>query len=144
MPIVRAVLFALLAMAVVPGFLMTNDAYSGCPAARAEFERGKVASQSEDWKAAVAAYKKAIQLDPNFADAHQEYMFARVRLAMGDLSGLGGQSKAERKKISERVKRDGDNVTKEYENLARLHPHMPIYLWALAQQYNESNPTLEE
>jgi len=144
MAILRPVLFALLVMAGVPGFLMANDKYSGSPAAREEFDKGKVASQSEDWKTAVAAYKKAIQLDPNFADAHQEYMFARLCLAMGDVSGLSSQSEAERKKISERVKRDGESVKKEYEDLARRHPNMPIYRWALAQQYNESNPELEE
>jgi len=131
-------------MALVPGFLMANDKYSGNPTARAEFDKGKVATQSEDWKAAVAAYKKAIQLDPNFADAYEEYNYARMLLAMGDVSGWDHQSKAEQKKREKRVKRDEDNHTKEYQNLARRHPNMPIYRWALAQQYAESDPKLQE
>lgn len=144
MRILRPLLFATLSMAVMPSFLMANDKYSGSPAARAEFEKGKIASQSEDWKAAVAAYKKAIQLDPNFAEAYGEYGYARMLLVLGDVSGLESQSAAERKKTSERAKTDSDNLEKEYQSLARRHPRMPIYHWLLGQQYAESDPKLEE
>lgn len=144
MALSRPVLFTLLVIVMMPGPLTAGDKYSGSTAARAEFDKGKVASQSEDWKAAVAAYKKAIQLDPNFADAYQEYMLARALLTMGDMSGWDNQSKAEQKKKGERTKRDGDNLTKEYQNLIRRHPNMPIYRWALAQQYAESDPKLQE
>lgn len=148
MVIARPALLVLLAIAMIASPLAANDKYSGSPAARVEFEKGKVASQSEDWKTAVAAYKKAIQLDPNFADAYQEYWLARTLLGIGDLTRFASenQTKAGRKKFSKQMsKRMGkENLTKEYQDLVRRHPEMPIYRWALAQQYLESNPTLEE
>lgn len=148
MTILRFVVFTLLVIALAPGCVMANDKYSGSPAARAEFDKGKVASQSEDWKAAVAAYKKAIQLDPNFAEAYQEYWLARTLLGIGDFTRFASENetKAGRKKFSKQMsKRMGkENFKKEYQDLVRRYPDMPIYRWALAQQYLESNPTLEE
>ena len=137
----RPVLFTLLVMALMPGFLAANDKYSGSSAARAEFEKGKVAAQSEDWKAAAASYKKAIQLDPNFVDAYQEYWSMR---AMGNWMRYQSQSEAERKKSEKQGKRDAANEIKEYQNLARRHPDMPIYRWLVAQQYVETDPKLQE
>src|SRR5579864_3752055 len=148
MPIARPVLLMLLVVGMVASPLRATDKYSGSPAARAEFDKGKIASQSEDWKTAVAAYKKAIQLDPNFADAYEEYWLARTLFGIGDFTRFESENetKAGRKKFSKQMsKRMGkENFTKEYQDLVRRHPDMPIYRWALAQQYAESNPTLEE
>ncbi len=141
-------LLAVLSLVITLGFasesLCAADKFSGTPAARVEFDKGKKAAESNEWEKAAAAYKQATVLDPNFAEAHEQYMFARLRWALGDLALLAKMSEAENKNLEDRVSRAEEVVTKEYEDLVRKHPKTPIYRWALAQRYNESNPELQE
>ncbi len=136
------VLFILLSFGSL--VLWAGDKYSGTPAARAEFAKGQAASQANEWAKAAADYKKAREIDPNYAEAYSQYMFARMREALGDVSLLGHMSKADQEKLEQRMKEESQDVIKEYKDLVSNHPDMPIYLWALAQNYNETNPELQE
>jgi len=141
----RTLVAAGIALLLVSGNLLAaTNKYSGTPAAKAEFDKAKTAEESNDWVKAAAEYKKAIAIDPNYADAHEKYIWARFREALGDLSKLDKQSPEEEKKLAARTKKEGDEVKKEYEDLVKQHPDMPIYKWALAQQYDETNPELQE
>lgn len=141
---VRFFILSLVMLALTSVFSLAADKYSGTPAARAEFDKGKTAEQSDDWIKAAAAFKKAIEIDPNYAEAHDQYKFARMRAAMGDLKVLTSGNEEEKKKLEERIKKDSEEVKQEYENLVKTHPDMPIYKWSLAEEYNETNPELQE
>jgi tetratricopeptide (TPR) repeat protein len=47
----------------------------GTAAAKAEFDKGAAALRESDWDGAVAHYGKAVELDPDFFDAHEQYVF---------------------------------------------------------------------
>ncbi|MGH9644015.1 MAG: tetratricopeptide repeat protein, partial [Terriglobales bacterium] len=140
----RSALLSLLALLMFSTFLMAADKYSGTPAARGEFEKGKAAMQSGEWEKALGAYNRAVELDPNFAEAYLQLSSVRKLRAIGDLSGFGKMSDDERKKVGARVKESDIADTKKYEELVRQHPDKPIYRWVLAKQYSEDNPELEE
>ncbi|HEY3928276.1 MAG TPA: TlpA disulfide reductase family protein [Candidatus Koribacter sp.] len=140
---VRFLALLLLAVSSVSVVAMASDKYSGTPAAKAEFEKGKVALESQNWEKAAAAFKKATEIDPNYADAHDQYMLARENAAIGDFKIFSTGTEEEKKKMRERTKKVGEEITQEYEDLVKQHPDMPIYKWALAQRYDESNPELQ-
>ncbi len=119
------------------------DRFAGTPAARAEFDKGKTLERSNDWEQAALAYKRAWTIDPNFADAHDAYSWARQRQALGDISKLGKMTAEERKALHERTSAMDAAVIKEYADLIASHPAVPIYKWAQAQHYNESNIDLQ-
>jgi thiol-disulfide isomerase/thioredoxin len=117
--------------------------FAGTPAAKAEFDKGKKLEASNEWEEAALAYKRAWTIDPDFADAHDAYSWARQRQAMGDISRLGKMSADERKALSARTKAMEESVIKEYDDLMASHPNAPIYKWAQAQHYNETNIELQ-
>ena len=117
--------------------------YAGTPAAKVEFDKGKALEISNDWAQAALAYKRAWTIDPNFADAHDAYAWARHREALGDITKLGTMSAEERKALSARTKAKDAALEKEYDDLMRANPTMAIYKWAQAQHYNESNIDLQ-
>jgi len=46
--------------------LTANDKYSGSPVARVEFDKGKIATQSEDWKSAGRCLQDGHSIGPEF------------------------------------------------------------------------------
>ena len=50
-------------------------ASKGSPAAIAEFDKGAAALRESDWDGAVAHFGKAVELDPDFFEAHEQYVF---------------------------------------------------------------------
>ena len=133
-----------LAIAVVGIGLHADPArFTGTPAAKAEFDKGKALDSSNEWEQAALAYKRAWTLDPDFADAHDAYSWARQRQALGDISKLGKMTADERKALHERTTAMEAAVVKEYDDLIRAHPKAPIYKWAQAQHYNETNIDLQ-
>jgi tetratricopeptide (TPR) repeat protein len=122
---------------------VSSDRFAGTPAAKAEFAKGKTLEISNEWEQAALAYKRAWTIDPEFADAHDGYSWARQRQALGDISRLGKMTPEERKALHERTTAMEAAVTKEYDDLMRAHPAAPIYKWAQAQHYNESNIDLQ-
>jgi thiol-disulfide isomerase/thioredoxin len=119
------------------------ERFTGTPAAKAEFDKGKKLEASNEWTEAALAYKRAWTIDPDFADAHDAYAWARHREALGDISKLGKMTAEETNALRARTKAKDDALNKEYDDLMREHPTAPIYKWAQAQHYNESNIDLQ-
>lgn len=117
--------------------------FAGTPAAKAEFDKGKALEMQNEWEQAALAHKRAWTMDPEFADAHDAYSWARQRQALGDISKLGKMTPEERKALHERTAAMDAAVIKEYDDLMRANPKAPIYKWAQAQHYNESNIDLQ-
>ena len=140
----RKALIVLFALAVVGTPLNAGpDRFSGTAAAKVEFDKGKQLESSNDWDQAALAYKRAWTIDPSFADAHDAYAWARHREALGDISKLGKMTLEERKALTARTKAKDEALIKEYDDLMRANPKAPIYKWAQAQHYNESNIDLQ-
>ena len=140
----RKALIVLFALAVVGTPLNAGpDRFAGTAAAKVEFDKGKQLESSNDWDQAALAYKRAWTIDPNFADAHDAYAWARHREALGDISKLGKMTLEERKALTARTKAKDEALIKEYDDLMRANPKAPIYKWAQAQHYNESNIDLQ-
>lgn len=140
----RKALIVLFALAVVGAPLNAGpDRFAGTAAAKVEFDKGKQLESSNDWDQAALAYKRAWTIDPNFADAHDAYAWARHREALGDISKLGKMTLEERKALTARTKAKDEALIKEYDDLMRANPKAPIYKWAQAQHYNESNIDLQ-
>lgn len=138
-----ALLLALTLTIAGAGVHAGPDRFAGTPAAKAEFDKGKQLEDKNDWAAAALAYKRAWTLDPNFSEAHDAYSWARQREAVGDISAFTKMTAEERKALSVRTKASADAVEKEYQDLVRANPKAPIYKWALAQHYNETNIDLQ-
>ncbi len=115
------------------------DKYSGTAAARAAVKEATAAKRSNEWDKAVAGYKKAIELDPNFADAHMQYVEASLVAAAYRQRQASG---------SDNTSSDAQGafkaITREYEDLVRQHPNSPVYRWILAMFQIYSNPEMKE
>ena len=74
----RYIQAAVLAVAIVAGGLASCSAVAGesngTPAARAAFDEGETAARAGKLPDAAAAFRKAIDADPDFVDAHQRYI----------------------------------------------------------------------
>ncbi len=73
---------------------------AGTPAAKAEFEQGEAAFKQQDNAKAVAFYRKAIELDPDFVEAHEKFIFAS-KLAASNEAKKAAAPEAEQKRIQE-------------------------------------------
>jgi tetratricopeptide (TPR) repeat protein len=87
---------------------------SGTAAAKARFAEGEAAVKAGKLDAAVAAFRKAIDADPDYVDAHQRYIDLTRRIA----------DPANRSAANPKLQR-------QYELWARLHPKRAVYPWAL-------------
>jgi hypothetical protein len=119
------------------------ERFTGTPAAKAEFDKGKALEGTNEWAQAALAYRRAWTIDPEFADAHDAYSWARQREALGDISKLDKMNAEEKTALHERTIAMETAVHKEYEDLIAAHPKAPIYKWAQAQHYNETNIDLQ-
>ena len=108
--------------------------YEGDAAARALFEQGEKSLRSDKYADAVADYKKAITLDPNFIEAHQQYISTRQREPYLLLRAQTDKATGEQEKAAAAA---ADKQTRalagEYEALARKHPNSAVYPWALGK-----------
>jgi hypothetical protein len=59
------------------GGLSAAGQFEGNQAARTDYEKGDKARPNARYSDAAADYRSAIFLDPNFAEASQQYIFAR-------------------------------------------------------------------
>src|SRR5438034_3310354 len=98
----------------------------GTPEARASFEAARAADRAGDKAGAVALYRKAIDLDPRYAEAHAAFIDTTERLAFAyDSVKRAGDEAAEKKATAE--------LETLYEGWARAHPDMAVYEWALSK-----------
>jgi tetratricopeptide (TPR) repeat protein len=117
-----------------------TNKYTGSPAARAEFDKGTAAKQANDWEKAIAEYKKAIELDPNFAEAHMQYLNAYLVGAAYRAMKSGDAQKNGKEHGHDAF----NDIIKQYEELVRQHPQMPVYRWVLAMTQVYQDPALKE
>lgn len=125
--------------------LSARGQFDGNVAARTIYEQGEKALSNGRYADAAADYQKAISVDPNFAEAYQQYIFARyLELPLPKDQSETAPNPEEEKK----AKSEADNVTQSlvelFQSLSQQHPDKAIYLWALGQIYSENNPSREE
>ena len=77
----RAIVVAVMLAAVVwtPATLSARES-NGTRAARAHFAKGDAAAQAGRLAEAVAAFRRAIDADPDFVDAHQRFIEVTQRM----------------------------------------------------------------
>jgi thiol-disulfide isomerase/thioredoxin/Tfp pilus assembly protein PilF len=116
----------------------------GTPAARAEFDRGWAAQLSGDFSSAAEAYKRAINIDPDFAKAHENYIFSfqqAVWKQSQEANKSSGDPKSAEKQETPKAR---DRLQREYDDLSRQHPDKAVYQWALGFLNVEHDPHAAE
>jgi len=139
--------YSAIALLVLFGSSMRAQ-YDGTAAAKQAFQDGEKASESGRFGVAIEDYKKAVSLDPNFLEAHQRYLQARIMApaqAEMDLMSSGKKLTAKQQEdMAAAQNKAAEDVILEYQSLMKEHPDKAVYPWALAQVYNEINPLTEE
>ena len=115
---------ALSCLAVLPQAAPAES--PGTPEARASFDAGRAADRSGDPAKAAALFRKAIDLDPRFVDAHDEFISATEAAAYAYDGAKRSGDEAARK----RATRELETL---YQGWAKAHPDMAVYEWALSQ-----------
>jgi thiol-disulfide isomerase/thioredoxin len=122
--------------------------YSGNAAAKVAFEQGEKARESDNYAEAVTHYQKAISLDPDFAQAHEQYLLAQRRIIIMPYITviMSGKKPTPEQEATMRAesKKLTDSQIHDYEALVAQHPDKAVYRWALGSLYNESNPLRQE
>jgi len=133
---------------LAPSLSFANESM-GKPAARAEFEKGWSAQLSGDFRSAMEAYKRAITVDPDFAKAHENYIFvSQLAVSQQSQTNPTAQGSDDSKTQEERDRQAGTKVREklqsEYEKLSQHHPDKAVYQWALGFLNLESDPLAAE
>jgi len=111
MPISRRVL-CLLCSGLLASPLYAHES-NGTPAAKALLTQGETAVKQGKPTEAIAAFRKAIDADPAYVEAHQRLIEVTQRL---DEPGTTAAA---------------DRLRRQYEKSAQLHPGQAVYQWAL-------------
>lgn len=104
-----------LALVMLLGFGLASTAHldaresNGTPAARASFDQGEAAARAGKHADATAAFRKAIEADPDFVQAHQRFIESTRREGAAAAAGLSHL----------------------YETWAKEQPKRAVYRWAL-------------
>ena len=98
----------------------------GTAAARAAFDAGRAADRGGDAATAVAHFRKAIELDPRFVDAHDEFISTTETAAYAYDAARRSGDEAARKRATEELET-------LYEGWAKAHPDLAVYEWALSK-----------
>lgn len=96
----------------------------GTEAARAEVARGKTAFEAKDYATAMAAFGKAVELDPAWPEAHTSYKMAALYVAGARVAEQGSISRDAAAKSTEML-------CAQYETWIAANPKTAGYLWAL-------------
>jgi thiol-disulfide isomerase/thioredoxin len=118
------VLAALLLTAAVPQAPPAQSA--GTPDARAAYDAGRAADRAGDKAGAVTLFRKAIDLDPRYVDAHEQFIEATEMAAYAYDPAKRAGNEAAQKQATRDLKT-------RYEDWAKAHPDMAVYEWALAK-----------
>jgi thiol-disulfide isomerase/thioredoxin len=141
-------ILVLVASFLVPSFCSANESM-GTPAARAEFERGETARWTGNLRSAAAAYHRACEIDPNFAKAHENYIFVS-RLVTTNLQEKDAETESSNDSNTQQEQerqvgaKAQERLQIEYQELARQHPHRAVYQWALGFINLENHPRAAE
>ena len=132
---------------ILPGVLIACCAlpcwaqYEATPAAKALDQKGHDAETNGRYTESLADYRQAISLDPNYADAYGDEIevapAAAIHERFANVNQTDPRVIREARAIDAEVIR---NEVNQFEESIRQHPGKPIYLWALAQIYLESDP----
>jgi thiol-disulfide isomerase/thioredoxin/Tfp pilus assembly protein PilF len=123
--------------------------YEGTVNAKALFDQGEKALRSDHYTDAIADYKKALTLDPNFIEAHQQYIATRRRepylLLRAQAEKAGNKPTDEQlRAVATEAEKQTRTLAAEYEALVREHPSSAVYPWALGNLYEYSNAPRQE
>jgi Tfp pilus assembly protein PilF len=113
----RCIQPAVLGIAIVAGLASSPAAAresNGTPAAKAAFAEGETAVKAGTLPDAVAAFRKAIDADPDFVDAHQRYIEI-----------------TQRQEAPQSRTPTVPRLQQLYERWAREQPKRAVYQWAL-------------
>jgi tetratricopeptide (TPR) repeat protein len=112
----RVVAIAALSALLWAGWRVSPSAResNGTAAAKALVEQGETAARAGAAADAIAAFRKAIDADPDFVEAHQRFIELSQRQEMQS-GGAAGPSR----------------LQQQYERWAREHPKSAVYQWAL-------------
>ncbi len=102
----------------------------GTPEARVELVKGEKLAEKGEMGAAVEAFGKAIELDPNFARAHDSFI-ETTRMYLGPEIQPEGYEKY-------RAAQTGKLIG-IYSKWAKKYPKTPSIFWGLAQLYETDN-----
>lgn len=132
----------------------------GTPAAKVEFAKGEAAANAGDFLAAAEHYRKAVEIDPDYGEAHQRYidglMYGSMKQKMKEWdeahpkaasSDKGASDKArEERSAYESEKRNEKRATlsAQYQKLAEQYPDKAIFRWVLGYLNDESDPRVAE
>ena len=94
--------------------------------ARQAYDQGTELTRKSQYKEAAAKFLEAITIDPEFADAHSDYTFAR-KMAVTDLSNRSGSKDA--------VEKETVALCQEYEGLAARNPRLAVFEWVLSDLF---------
>jgi thiol-disulfide isomerase/thioredoxin len=98
----------------------------GTPQARAAFDAGRAADRGGDPVKAAALFRKAIDLDPRFVEAHDEFISTTQMAAYAyDPVKRSGDDAAEKRATAE--------LETVYGGWAKAHPDLAVYEWALSK-----------
>jgi thiol-disulfide isomerase/thioredoxin len=99
---------------------------AGTPEAKALFEAGRAADRAGDTAGAVILFRKAIDLDPRYVDAHDEFISSTEMAAYAyDPAKRAGNQAAQKQAIAD--------LRTLYAGWAKAHPDLAVYEWALAK-----------
>ena len=98
----------------------------GTPEARASFEAGRAADRAGDKAGAAALFRKAIELDPRYVEAHDQFIQTTEMAAYAYDPAKRSGDEAAQKQASATLKT-------LYEGWAKAHPDVAVYEWALAK-----------
>src|SRR5258705_13357841 len=123
------------------------DEGMGTPAAKAEFEKGEAARKTGDFKIAADHFRKAIEIAPDFVEAHQSYVFLEpmgtVREIMkqwdeshpAQTSADGQQAEKTKRerdtRESEAYTEERNSLEAQYQEWSKEHPAKAVYRWVL-------------
>ena len=108
-------------------FTQTSPGESqGTPEARSAFDAGRAAARAGDTAKAAALYRKAIDADPAYVEAHDAFIFATTQAAFA----YDAQKRAGDEAARARAEKE---LTALYEGWAKTQPANPVYQWALSK-----------
>jgi thiol-disulfide isomerase/thioredoxin/Tfp pilus assembly protein PilF len=108
------------------------------PAARVQFDTGTAALKRHDAPRAVAAFRKAIAIDPSYYDAHDSLMPAtrRVYEKADTAWDFDDSLEVRRHEVADSLANTA--LTREYERWAAQKPKVAAYQWVLGTLNGES------